>query len=88
MALTIPGSISASHQEAHIKHGDIKEGPVEAASLAADPSFVLSHSHVNHFDNMLGASANTTGDDIAAMQQSVFNMLLLTHSDFQPAAQP
>ena len=55
-------SIAASHREAR-KHSDIQVDPVEVASLAADPSFVIFDSHINHFDTRddeLGASAHPT----------------------------
>ena len=81
-------SIAASHREAR-KRGDIRMEPVEAASLAADPSFVLFDSHIDDFDSRddgLGASAYTTN---VLVQSSVFDALPLSAElDFQPAAQP
>ena len=62
--------------------------PVEAASLAADPSF---NSHIDHFDSRDDefTSGNKINDDITAMQQSVFDALPLTVVHvLQPAAQP
>ena len=43
-------SIAALRREAK-KRGDIQMEPVEAASLAADPSFVLLDSHIDEFDS-------------------------------------
>ena len=81
-------SIAASHREAR-KHSDIQVDPVEVASLAADPSFVLFNSHINHFDTRddeLRASAHVTN---VFTQSSVFDVLPLSAKlDFQPAAQP
>ena len=62
--------------------------PVEAASLAADPSF---NSHIDHFDSRDDefTSGNKMNDDIAAAQQSVFDALPLAAVHIlQPAVQP
>ena len=79
-------SIAVLHWEA-CKHGNIQVDPVKVASLAEHPSFVLFHSHIDHSNSKLRASANTTNDSIIIMLQGVFNALSAAH-DFQPAVQP
>ena len=68
-------SIAASCREAK-KCGDIQMEPVKAASLAADPSFVLLDSHIDKFDSKDdgGVSAHTT---TVPAQSNVFDALPL-----------
>ena len=80
-------SIAALHREAR-KCGNIWVNPVEAASLAVDPSF---NSHIDHFDSRDDefTSGNKMNDDIAVAQQSVFDALpLMAVHVLQPAVQP
>ena len=80
-------SIAASRREAK-KRGDIQMEPVKAASLAADPSFVLLDSHIDEFDSKDdgGVSAHMT---TVPAQSNVFDALpLLAEPDFEPATQP
>ena len=80
-------SIAAPRREAK-KRGDIQMEPVVAASLAADPSFVLLDSHIDEFDSKDdgGVSAHTT---TVPTQSNVFDALPLSaEPDFEPATQP
>ena len=70
------------------KCSDIQMEPVEVASLAADPSFVLLNSHIDKFDSKDdgGVSAHMT---TVPTQSNVFDVLPLSaEPDFKPAMQP